>query len=61
MENPALAARGVPNTDQAGGSIAPEHATPHLRIQQVSRLRRYAVNSAMAETLAPLVFNTEAA
>ena len=56
MENPALAKRGVPETDLAGALINPEYATPHLRLQVSRLVRLYAVNAAMAEALAPLVF-----
>jgi hypothetical protein len=57
MESPAtLAACGAPESDQAGASIVSDN-TKSLRLFQVSRLvRLYAVNSAMAETIAPLVF-----
>ena len=33
MENPALAKRGVPETDLAGALINPEYATPQHRLQ----------------------------
>jgi hypothetical protein len=57
MEDPAtLAACGAPVTDLAGALINPEYATPHLRLQASRLVRLYAVNSAMAETIAPLVF-----
>jgi hypothetical protein len=56
MENPALAKRGVPEADLAGALINPEYATPHLRLQVSRLVRLYAVNAAMAEALAPLVF-----
>ena len=56
MENPALAARGVPETDLAGAVIVSEYATPHLRLQVSRLVRRYAVNAFLAETLAPMVF-----
>jgi hypothetical protein len=57
MENPALATRGVPETDLAGASINPEINTPHHLRLQVSRLvRLYAVNASLAEAIAPLVF-----
>jgi len=55
-ENPAHAARGVPATDQADGSVTPEFRSPLIH-KQVARLTRlYGVNAAMAEALAPLVF-----
>ena len=56
MENPALVKRGVPETDLAGALINSEYATPQLHLQVSRLVRRYAVNAAMAETLAPLVF-----
>jgi hypothetical protein len=57
MENPARQARGVPEDDVAAGNIDPESTLPLHRSLQASRLvRLYAVNAAMAETLAPLVF-----
>lgn len=57
METPALAARGAPNSDLAGASINSESISSSLRRLQASRLARlYAVNAAMAETIAPLVF-----
>ena len=56
-QNPAtLAACGAPVDDVAAGKINTDnsHSTRSL---QASRLRRfYAVNAAMAETIAPLVF-----
>jgi hypothetical protein len=57
MENPAtLAACGVPVTDLAGASITSDNSHSTLALQ-VSRLAILcAVNAAMAETLAPLVF-----
>jgi hypothetical protein len=55
MENPALAARGVPATDLAGGWINPENS-PTLRKLQASRLtRRCAISFAMASIVAPLL------
>ena len=56
MENPALAKRGVPETDLAGALINPEYATPHLRLQVSRLVRLYAVNASLAEALAPLIF-----
>lgn len=56
MENPALATRGVPKSDLAGASICSD-SIALLRTLQASRLLRlYAVNAAMAEAIAPLVF-----
>ena len=56
MENPALAKRGVPETDLAGALINPEYATPQHRLQVSRLVRLYAVNASLAETIAPLVF-----
>jgi len=57
MENPAtLAACGAPKSDLAGASINSEPNSPLLRLQASRLVRLYAVNSAMAEALAPLVF-----
>jgi hypothetical protein len=56
MENPALAKRGVPETDLAGAWIDPEYATPHLRLQVSRLVRLYAVSYAMAATIARLAF-----
>ena len=56
-ENPAtLAACGVRKTDLADASITSESNSPLLRLQASRLVRLYAVNSAMAEALAPLVF-----
>ncbi len=38
MENPALAARGVPDNDQAGSSITPEYALAALRKQYLAEV-----------------------
>jgi hypothetical protein len=56
VENPALAARGVPETDLAGALINPEYATPQHRLQVSRLVRLYAVNASLAEAIAPLVF-----
>ncbi|WP_256807769.1 hypothetical protein [Bradyrhizobium sp. Bra64] len=56
MENPALAARGVPNADLLAGSITSETTSPLRRLQASRLARLYAVNAAMAEIIAPLVF-----
>ncbi len=56
MENPALAARGVPEIDLAGASINPDYKSPLLTIQAAQLTRRCALTAAMAETLAPLAF-----
>lgn len=56
-ENPAtLAARGVQIVDLAGASIASESTSPLRRLQASRIARLYAVNAAMAEAIAPLVF-----
>lgn len=52
MENPALAKRGVPNTDQAGGSIYSEYATALLNLQAVHLARRSAMSIDMAKIVA---------
>lgn len=55
-ENPALAARGVPNTDLLAGGINSENS-PSIRNLQVAQLtRRCALTAAMAAIVAPLVF-----
>jgi hypothetical protein len=57
MEDPAtLAACGAPVTDLAGASICPEFKSSLLHLQASRLVRLYAVNSTMAETIAPLVF-----
>jgi len=56
MENPALAKRGVPETDQAGSSICSD-SSPSTHTLQVAQLtRRCAITAAMAAIVAPLVF-----
>jgi hypothetical protein len=57
MEIPAtLAACGAPEGDLAGALISPEHTASKLQLQASRLVRLYAVNAAMAEALAPLVF-----
>ena len=56
MENPALAGTGLPKSDLAGASICSESTSPLRRLQASRLLRLYAVNAAMAEAIAPLVF-----
>jgi hypothetical protein len=56
MENPALAARGVPEVSLAAGKIDPGYISLHTRLQASRLVRLYAVNAAMAEAIAPLVF-----
>ncbi|MCP1998137.1 hypothetical protein [Nitrobacter winogradskyi] len=56
MENPALVARGVPNTDLLTGGISSED-TNSIRLIQVSSLtRRCAISAVMAAVVAPLLF-----
>lgn len=56
MENPALTARGVPNSDLLAGWIGSE-SNPSIRSLQVALLtRRYGVTNAMAATIAALLF-----
>jgi len=56
MENPALAARGVPNSDLLGSGINSEFS-PSLRPLQVALLtRRCALTVAMAAIVAPILF-----
>jgi hypothetical protein len=55
-ENPALVARGVPNSDQLAGSITSE-CTLRVRKLQASLLtRRCAISFAMAAIIAPLFY-----
>jgi hypothetical protein len=55
-QNPAAANCGAPKNDLADGLIASDN-TKSLKVFQARRLvRLYAVNSAMAEAIAPLVF-----
>jgi hypothetical protein len=56
MENPALAARGVPVVDIAAGKIVPESKASLLSLQASRLVRLHAVNASMAEAIAPLVF-----
>jgi hypothetical protein len=57
MENPAtLAACGAPKSDLAGASITSECTSPLRKLQASRLVRLYALNAAMAETIAPLVF-----
>ncbi|MEH2517805.1 hypothetical protein V1279_003378 [Bradyrhizobium sp. AZCC 1610] len=56
-ETPAtLAACGAPKSDLAGASICSESNSPLRKLQASRLVRLYAVNAAMAEALAPLVF-----
>lgn len=54
MENPALAARGVPVTVQADGSNNPEYALTHLRAQYLAEI--FALPADTACTIAELAF-----
>ena len=54
MENPALAARGVPVTVQADGSNTPESKSPLRELQACHLTRRCAISFAMAIVVAPL-------
>ncbi|MGB3445208.1 MAG: hypothetical protein WBA48_00740 [Xanthobacteraceae bacterium] len=56
MENPALAARGVPNSDLLSGWINSEDNPPVRSLQVSSLTRRCAINAAMAATVAALLF-----
>jgi hypothetical protein len=56
MENPALAARGVPNTDLLAGWIISEDNPPILSLQVSSLTRRCAISTALAAIVAPLLF-----
>ena len=56
MENPALAKRGVPETDLAGALISPEYATPHLHLQVSRLVRLYAVKDSTAKTIAAMAY-----
>jgi hypothetical protein len=56
MENPARAARGVPETDQADGSIILESKAPLIHLQVARLTCRCAITAAMAAIVAPLVY-----
>lgn len=57
MEIPAtLAACGAPKSDLAGASICSESTSPLRKLQASRLVRLYAMNAAMAEAIAPLVF-----
>lgn len=57
MKNPALAARGVSNTDLCLAGWINSEDNPPVRSLQVSSLtRRCAINAAMAATVAALLF-----
>lgn len=57
MENPALAARGVPKTDLClAGWINSEDNPPTRSLQVSSLTRRCAISAAMAAIVAALLF-----
>jgi hypothetical protein len=56
MENPALAARGVPNSDLLGSGIISENRQIARSLQVASLTRRCAINAAMAAVVAPILF-----
>lgn len=56
MENPALAARGVPNTDLLTGGINSEDSRSTRSLQVAALTRRCAISTALAAVVAPLVF-----
>jgi hypothetical protein len=57
MENPALAARGVPNSDLClAGWISSEDNPPTRSLQVASLTRRCAISPALAAVVAPLLF-----
>lgn len=56
MENPALAARGVPNTDLLTGGINSEDSRSTRSLQVALLTRRCAISAAMAAIVAPILF-----
>lgn len=56
MENPALAARGVPNSDLLGGWISSEDSRSTRSLQVSSLTRRCAISATLAAIIAPIVF-----
>ena len=56
MENPALAARGVPNSDLLAGWINSEDKPPIRSLQVSSLTRRCAISATLAAVVAPLLF-----
>lgn len=54
--NPALAARGIPNTDLLESVIVSEFNTSVRPLQESLLTRRYAISTALAAAVAPLVF-----
>jgi hypothetical protein len=56
MENPALAARGVPNSDLLAGWINSEDNPPTRSLQVASLTRRCAISAALAAVVAPILF-----
>ncbi len=55
-ENPALAARGVPNSDVLASVIVSEFSSSVRPLQESLLTRRYAISAALAAVVAPLVF-----
>jgi hypothetical protein len=56
MENPALAARGIPNSDLLGSGINSEDSRQTRSLQVALLTRRCAISAALAAVVAPLVF-----
>ena len=56
MENPALAARGVPNTDLLTGGINSEDSRSTRSLEVALLTRRCAISAAMAAIVAPILF-----
>lgn len=56
MENPALAARGVPNSDLLAGWINSEDSRFTHSLQVSSLTRRCAISAALAAVVAPIMF-----
>ncbi len=54
-ENPALGARGVPNSDLLAGSIGSEDTKSLRHFQARNLTRRFAISFAMASIVAPLL------
>jgi len=56
MENPALAARGVPNSDLLAGGINSEDSRSIRSLQVSSLTRRCAISAVMASIVAHLIY-----
>jgi hypothetical protein len=56
VENPALAARGVPNSDRLGGWISSEDSRQTRSLQVALLTRRCAISVALAGVVAPILF-----